>query len=498
MRSALRKLAQADKTRGMSSRIVYLDRPLTGIAAVTDSADATATKAAVDAIASRMTPAYVVILGGPDVVAQPRLASPVHDDDQNVPSDLPYACDVALSTNPGAFVGPTRVVGRIPTLVGGGDPGPLVGMLERAAAWVAAPAGDMLPPFAATAEVWQGSTRQSVQHLSGAGATIHVSPPEGPDWPPATFGARLHFVNCHGADTDPHWYGQHGASYPVAFDSARLAGAVTAGTVVAAECCYGTQHYAPASAGGLPCIGMRYLLEGAWGVFGSSTEAYGPANTMGSADLLCRYFLTSVLEGASLGRAALEARLRFVHEAGELDPVDLKTLAQFDLLGDPSIQPVVGAAAVPVTATGSAAAAPSFSRGAATVRRQALAAMGMAVADTVPRPRPRPAARPGLDRDTVANLAGIAPERLGPVRTYAADRRPPGAPSVRYHVASEPVGAGRRVVVVRDSGGDLTTRYRAEPVNDPGSGSADVPTGRDAGEHIGTAERRPVGGRSKK
>jgi hypothetical protein len=34
-------------------------------------------------------------------------------------------------------------------------------------------------------------------------------------------------------------------------------------------------------------------------------------------------------------------------------------------------------------------------------------------------------------------------------------------------------------------------------VNDPGSGCADEPAGRAAREHVGTAERRPVGGRSK-
>jgi hypothetical protein len=47
-----------------------------------------------------------------------------------------------------------------------------------------------------------------------------------------------------------------------------------------------------------------------------------------------------VLEGASLGRAALMARQRFIQETSELDPVDLKTLAQFNLLGDPSVHPV--------------------------------------------------------------------------------------------------------------------------------------------------------------
>jgi len=47
-----------------------------------------------------------------------------------------------------------------------------------------------------------------------------------------------------------------------------------------------------------------------------------------------------VLAGASLGRAALEARQRFAALYTHLDPTDLKTLAQFYLLGDPSIHPV--------------------------------------------------------------------------------------------------------------------------------------------------------------
>jgi hypothetical protein len=81
-------------------------------------------------------------------------------------------------------------------------------------------------------------------------------------------------------------------------------------------------------------------LQGAYGFFGSTTIAYGPEEGNGSADLITQYFLLYVLEGASLGRAALMARQRFIQETSELDPVDLKTLAQFNLLGDPSVHPV--------------------------------------------------------------------------------------------------------------------------------------------------------------
>jgi hypothetical protein len=44
-----------------------------------------------------------------------------------------------------------------------------------------------------------------------------------------------------------------------------------------------------------------------------------------------------ILNGASTGRAALEARIAFIWFATHLDPTDLKTLGQFNLMGDPSI-----------------------------------------------------------------------------------------------------------------------------------------------------------------
>jgi hypothetical protein len=64
--------------------------------------------------------------------------------------------------------------------------------------------------------------------------------------------------------------------------------------------------------------------------------------------LICRFFINRILEGASLGRAALLARQDYVDAHDTLDPVDLKTIAQFVLLGDPSIHPVH----VPRTTTG--------------------------------------------------------------------------------------------------------------------------------------------------
>ena len=57
-----------------------------------------------------------------------------------------------------------------------------------------------------------------------------------------------------------------------------------------------------------------------------------------------------MLAGASLGRALLTARQRYVAAQPAMTPVDLKTLAQFSLLGDPSIHLVTPPPGAPVGA----------------------------------------------------------------------------------------------------------------------------------------------------
>jgi hypothetical protein len=82
------------------------------------------------------------------------------------------------------------------------------------------------------------------------------------------------------------------------------------------------------------------MASSIYGFWGSSTIAYGPADTNDYADLICQYFLREVLNGASLGRACLQARQNYLQQVAPLDPVDLRTIAQFNLIGDPSIHPV--------------------------------------------------------------------------------------------------------------------------------------------------------------
>ena len=139
IRAALDRMAEADRAREISSRLVAIDRAGTmkglGGPTVSDATDAMAVKAAVDAAADGVTAHYVMLLGAPDVVPQQRLRNPTGDEDPDVPSDLPYACRAPASDDPGDFVGPVRAVGRLPDLPGATDPSFLVRLIDQAAGW---------------------------------------------------------------------------------------------------------------------------------------------------------------------------------------------------------------------------------------------------------------------------------------------------------------------------------------------------------------------------
>lgn len=390
--AAVSALAAADRARGITTRLIALDSAAAmkklGGRPVAQAQDLAAVKAAVDAVCKKLSPDYVMLLGAWDVVPHQSLRNPAASDPSNgdpdplVPSDLPYASAAKFGNDVRKFLTATRVVGRLPDVPGSSNPAYLVELLTLAAKATPSPRDGYAKYFAATAHVWHASSAQNVQRLFGNVTALRDVPPATAAWPKRTLAALTHFFNCHGADTDPQFYGQKGNAYPVALRASSLAGKVTKGTVVAAECCYGAQLYDPKNAGGQPGICNTYLGAGAYGFFGSSTVAYGPADTNDDADLLCQYFLERMLSGASLGRATLEARHRFMQTAGTLDPIELKTLAQFNLMADPAVQPVVR----PESSTSkafSAAFVQEPAGGARALRRARLARMGAVLGQSV-------------------------------------------------------------------------------------------------------------------
>jgi len=418
--TALLVLVRADKKRGIDTVALGVDQASAMQpygAAVPVKPDARSLKAAIDAIAAKAKPHYFLLLGSQDVLPLVPLVNPAYggpngDDDKTVPSDLPYACESAYSTDANRFLGATRVLGRLPDVPGAKKPDLLVKLLRAAARAQPLPRAAYLDSFSLSAEVWQASTRLSVSNTFGSADKLNLAPPRGPRWAKSDLAPRMHFINCHGADTSPEYYGQHGDDYPVSHRASLLLGKISAGTVIAAECCYGAQLYDPAKAEGKGGIALSYLNDGASGFFGSTTIAYGPSEGNGSADLICQYFLQRVLAGASLGRAALEARQKFAGERTHLDPFDLKTLAQFYLLGDPSAQPVsITAHALSRTKAFKQAFASVQDRGVRGLRRERLEREGRNLARSLPPLRASThAAAAGVERtlQAIARESGLA------------------------------------------------------------------------------------------
>lgn len=349
IRQAIRAGSVADKKRGIKTRVVYLDDAKAikklGGKPVMNAADPRENKQAIDGIFTSINPDYLVILGAPDVVPHQDLANPVYqqdgDDDPTAWGDVPYACDAPYSRDPARFVGPTRVVGRVPDLMSAVEPSYLVALLKAAASAQRRDPDQYTGYFGLSAEQWRGSTRLSLNNIFGQDSHLLLCPSAGPQYSNGELKNRMHFINCHGGLASPEFQGQRGNSYPISMTTKTIEGEIEEGTVAAVECCYGAELYDATTLGiDLP-ICQSYLRQGAYGYFGSTTIAYGPADSNGAADLICQYFLLNVLEGASLGRAALAARQQFVQGTAQMDPIDLKTLAQFNLLGDPSVHPVL-------------------------------------------------------------------------------------------------------------------------------------------------------------
>ncbi len=339
------------------------------------SGDAKLNKQAIDKIFvfNDIRPAYLMLLGSTDVIPHVPLDNPMAGDgDANVPSDLPYACDQPYSTDVQDFIAPTRVVGRLPNVTGDSDPAYLAGLLDTAANSTDRPSTAYNGFLGISAQVWKQSSELSLAAVFGTHAGMKVSPPDGYKWSIAEAKRLSHFVNCHGAVADPNFYGQKGASYPVAHSASWMAGKVVEATVMATECCYGAELYDPSlpTAGGQIGMCNTYLAYKAYTYFGSSTIAYGPDTTNDQADLMCQYFLQEILGGASAGRACLQTRLQYVNQkSGVLTPTDLKTLAEFNLMADPSLTPV--AAQPHVTVIPLAAGAKKLEAAVAAVSRHA-------------------------------------------------------------------------------------------------------------------------------
>jgi hypothetical protein len=465
--AALADLIAADAARDLVTQVLAIDKAAdmrqVGGRPVGGPADERGAKAAVDAAFKTLTPDYILLLDGPDVVPHIRLSAiaGLNDDDLDIPSDLPYACGGGWSRDAARYLNITRVVGRLPASPGTSDPGELVALINHAVQHVPLPIAAFAEPFAISASVWMSSTQTSVNTTFGPGFAVDAAPPATHPGIDRELGRRSHFINCHGAQASDEFYGQAGDAYPMAMKSDRVTGRVSGGAIVAAECCYGAELYDHVALGAPKPICMTYLEGGAAAYVGSTNIAYGPAAGNGQADLVTQNFLKYCLEGASAGRALLQARQEFVRTQVMSQADNLKTIAQFLLLGDPSCHPCAVATPPrtgPGDAEGAAAAfqAASDPNAARKARRLALGGEGRAAASSAT----RAAGRGKIPEEVAQRLRDLAEARGMPGHTLQVFDVT-GGPA--YKAASKVLGETRKIAVVADKQrreGLKTPRFR--------------------------------------
>jgi Peptidase family C25 len=345
VRQAIGELVAADAVRGISTLVVDVSNPSEmkryKTTAVSDVRSEVQNKNAVDSVYSIIQPHYLVLVDGPDVIPHIRLNNPIPKDrDRNVPSDLPYASDRRLTKRDiSDYAAVTRVVGRIPGVTGANDPVSLISQIKSAAAFKSRRRQDYLSHFAISSSSWRKSTEQSVDTVFRS-KTIKISPPTESPGIGRMLDHLSHFINCDGMKGVPEFYGLSRSKTVVSLTGEDVAKKAKRNTIVVAECCYGAQLFDPSAAQGKVPIANAYLNAGAIAFFGSTNIAYGAPTGNGGADLIAQDFLINMLKGASIGRSCLQARQNFVRSQKMGNPVNLKALGQFILLGDPSLQPV--------------------------------------------------------------------------------------------------------------------------------------------------------------
>lgn len=353
IQEVLKEVIAADSKAGINTQVIYIDKEeemkAADANAVTVATDCEQNKKAIDALYKHYKPDYLLLLGAPDIIPHQRLENPAPDDDPDVPSDLPYACDAAYSTKITNFLTPTRLVSRLPDITGipAKNSDYFVSVLRFAAQQSQRPLKDYLNYFSVSCYDWKKSTALSLKAIftKNEGA-LYSSPLSGPDWSVDQLAPLSHFINCHGAPENPNFFGQKGKKYPVAMSASLLSNKLKPDTVVAAECCYGAQLYNPKAQSPAVHMGIcnTYLLKGAKAYFGSANIAWGRPKTNSCADLITQYFMSAMLAGNSVGQAVLTARLTFIRNEDLTRATVLKTLASFNSMGDPSRVPVAHAA----------------------------------------------------------------------------------------------------------------------------------------------------------
>ena len=276
---------------------------------------------------------YLFILGNERVIQVAKWED-LTEDDQDVESDL---CYTLLETGSPWESGTFRIskairVGRLP-VYGGEDFGLFRSYFETVMA--AAPHFETTKKFGLSALVWEDESNEEFSSFSKE--EVEVSPEVSisnvkkyisPD-------INIFYFNLHGSNETEYWYGQKGRCFPEAV-SPDLFNTSKKPYIVGVEACYGAKYTDGLTAD--DSILLKAMTHKCISFLGSSKIAYGTPTAPGCcADVIIGEFLRQISNGETAGNAFLQGMKKLVSAGKRLDDTEVKTLAEFNLYGDPSV-----------------------------------------------------------------------------------------------------------------------------------------------------------------
>ena len=333
--------------QSIAGHVAVLDDPV-GMAAAglpaLGSGPSTAAVGAVRAFAARQDCDAVLLVGGHRVLPMVEIANPVRnralDPDAVVLTDLPYGADGETLWD---YVSCPRVVSRLPS--------PRSGRLEDFLAVIDLVGRTAPPKYGATAIVsdeWRHTGARVAERIPGP-VLLRIAPHYAlDDRHRDDLKRRWLYVNLHGRRDHDEWQAfDERSGFVKVMDHVSFSFPEVAGSSMYCENCYG---FKPRSNPfGETCIdagfrsGMRSIVAATGLAYGAHLTKIGAGGSpvLENADLLACAFFDGVRDSLGSGEAVREARRQFLARIeGRPGRVgtsfELKTLLQFQLLGDPT------------------------------------------------------------------------------------------------------------------------------------------------------------------
>ena len=240
---------------------------------------------------------YVFILGNEEIIPVIEYQNESGDQDENVPSDLPYS--ILASTSPWnginySFDKMLRT-GRLVTYTGEG--------FEKFAVYFKnvmhyQNSFPRITSYSLSAKVWKMETDFEYKKISEPYLKACDSSPEITVSTVENFiskDSNLLLFNLHGSNQTKFWYGQEGQDFPEAFEPKNI-DALNGPFIIGVEACYGANYKGSFTEDN--SILVKALQSGCISFLGSSRIAYGTPEPEGNcADFMIGEYLKQIKNG---------------------------------------------------------------------------------------------------------------------------------------------------------------------------------------------------------